>query len=1408
MDHKSCGTEVIAVKTEGHISSPGVSTSPSPARCNSASINSPGTHDRDMHEDARDLMSFWEKQQECQHVQDMADRRADYQARSSNTPAAVIVQRENEALRYVGGSPLRKYPYNAVPVPVNIHSKSSPSSPFEGEGGYRGSTRVGASSGGRYTPSQTYEGELGSMARRNISREDIPSGSNQYPSGDGNEAPVFPRSPATGGVNDSLMVRNLGDRYKMSPSPPPLPRVVSASPASSLGSAVVRAGELFARPDVPTHHTLPHVSQLKEILGPDKEQSTIRNSREGDVEGKVIWNNSVYAQTDASSPARSYVLPTKGTTAPSYPPPRSVTQAQTSQSNPPIIEQGQAAAFLMALMGSESREFSNTPLTPTALKSPKVRSTKKKAVIGKASSPPKTALGGLSRLLNPNYNIMWPDSGSVFEDLIVVEDTPVTIAAAKVKKPAPKSPKRTKSPRMEKDDGKPTITVHPSSGGSSPVIKKTTSKKRSSPQKKITSPNTSPRLMANKSPRQRQRSPPKAKRSFLHRGETTSVTNFETLESVTSVSQRKKRKSVCVDMHEDTKEQPKTNHQQLKESSLYIGCPIDAIDSSDRTWHAARIRFIEDLDRVGRGKLLDEVVVDPQVSTSNITTTTSTATDKDLAIDPDIDMPVAASLITKQESPNDMLSFSSTATLTHNLESTVVPTVIRTQANIPTTSLKTAALSTSNPILESASTITTNTPTTNSYLKIWVLVHFEGWGTEYNEWVRVEQLRERTDDALYGPTGPDSDPKWDAIRIAGMKRDALPESTGIVYDTDTLAHACTCAHPDEAHPERPDRIASILKQFDEEKLFERVVPVRGREATLNELSAVHVQDHINNYGGVKVGGHGKNPPNVEKMPCGGSGIATDTVFNLEDTSQAARLSAGCLLELTRATIAGKLRNGFAVIRPPGHHAEIDAAGGFCFFNNVGVAIRAARKEFKVGRVMVVDWDVHHGNGTQDVFKDDPDVLYLSLHRYDHGDFYPGTGAVEEVGEGDGEGLSVNIAWNNCDENPPGNTEYMAAFLYIVIPIAREFAPDVIIVSAGFDAADGDLIGGCKVAPTGFAHMTQLLMDVMDGRVLLSLEGGYRLTALSDSATGCMKVLMGEKPPLMSVSASRSYSLSLNTKPNIPLSNAIKSFDAVVNIHRKYWKCMQQLWETIYGDHVAAGIGGCRADDTDADGVVSDGSVQSEDDLQSNPQQNDSYMVTRSGFSLSRTASLSNSNGNGNENGNENILLFNKNSAETLSIALSPTITRSRSTSPKLSAQNVLPKVEINGYSPPAMTTNEVNSALSETLVSNIRKRMYATSAIKGQTDSEDDTMSIKSEVSEKRSGGNGGWTGFINTNNNNDNISGRRLIKSGRRRKFRYEVPLELFEPRDLSVRRTSPRGSAASPVKRDRKSTRSVEKK
>ncbi|XP_053944302.1 histone deacetylase 5 isoform X3 [Cuculus canorus] len=383
-------------------------------------------------------------------------------------------------------------------------------------------------------------------------------------------------------------------------------------------------------------------------------------------------------------------------------------------------------------------------------------------------------------------------------------------------------------------------------------------------------------------------------------------------------------------------------------------------------------------------------------------------------------------------------------------------------------------------------------------------------------------------------------------------------TTGVVYDTFMLKHQCTCGNTN-IHPEHAGRIQSIWSRLQETGLLGKCERIRGRKATLEEIQTVHSEHHTLLYG--------TSPLNRQKLdskkllgpigqktytvlPCGGIGVDSDTVWNEMHSSSAVRMAVGCLVELAFKVANGEIKNGFAVIRPPGHHAEESTAMGFCFFNSVAISAKLLQQKLSVGRILIVDWDIHHGNGTQQAFYSDPDVLYISLHRYDDGNFFPGSGAPEEVGSGMGVGYNINIAWTGGVDPPIGDVEYLTAFRTVVMPIANEFSPDVVLVSAGFDAVEGHLspLGGYSVTAKCFGHLTKQLMMLAGGRVVLALEGGHDLTAICDASEACVSALLGlELEPL-------DPSL-LQQKPNV---NAVATLEKVIEIQSRHWGSVKRF----------------------------------------------------------------------------------------------------------------------------------------------------------------------------------------------------------------------------------------------------------
>eukprot|EP00066_Takifugu_rubripes_P012616 XP_011601882.1 PREDICTED: histone deacetylase 5 isoform X2 [Takifugu rubripes] len=385
-------------------------------------------------------------------------------------------------------------------------------------------------------------------------------------------------------------------------------------------------------------------------------------------------------------------------------------------------------------------------------------------------------------------------------------------------------------------------------------------------------------------------------------------------------------------------------------------------------------------------------------------------------------------------------------------------------------------------------------------------------------------------------------------------------TTGLVYDSLMLKHQCICGNA-HIHPEHAGRVQSIWSRLQETGLLGRCERIRGRKASLDEIQSVHSEFHTLLYGTSPLNRHKLDHkkllgPISQKMyavlPCGGIGVDSDTVWNEMHSSSAVRMAVGSVIELAFRVAAGELKNGFAVVRPPGHHAEESTAMGFCFFNSVAITAKLLQQKMGVGKILIVDWDIHHGNGTQQAFYSDPNVLYISLHRYDDGNFFPGSGAPEEVGSGGGNGFNVNIAWTGGVEPPMGDVEYLNAFRYVVMPIAQHFSPDVVLVSAGFDAVEGHQspLGGYNVSAKCFGQLTQLLMGLAGGRIVMALEGGHDLTAICDASESCVSALLGD----LSDSA-------FQWPQEKPCPKAWASLERVIEIQGKHWPCLQSLSHT-------------------------------------------------------------------------------------------------------------------------------------------------------------------------------------------------------------------------------------------------------
>lgn len=300
-------------------------------------------------------------------------------------------------------------------------------------------------------------------------------------------------------------------------------------------------------------------------------------------------------------------------------------------------------------------------------------------------------------------------------------------------------------------------------------------------------------------------------------------------------------------------------------------------------------------------------------------------------------------------------------------------------------------------------------------------------------------------------------------------------------------------HETEPHPENPSRLTAIQSRLESSEFYSNLIAIQPRKATPEEICMVHDADYV---------------ASVERSCADGvRNLDADTVI-CGDSYNAALLSAGAGLNAIDHIIDGRTENVFCAVRPPGHHAEQDHAMGFCLFNNVAIAARYAQKTKGLGKVFIFDWDVHHGNGTQHSLYNDSSIYYSSIHQYP---FYPGTGAKDETGTSDGLGATLNFPMPAYSEDE----DYLSLIENKLIPEIQRYQPDLIIISAGFDAHENDPLAQVELTTQGFGKMTELMVgvakDVCGGRLLSMLEGGYDYEALSESVQLHIQTLLTSNP---------------------------------------------------------------------------------------------------------------------------------------------------------------------------------------------------------------------------------------------------------------------------------------------------------
>lgn len=309
--------------------------------------------------------------------------------------------------------------------------------------------------------------------------------------------------------------------------------------------------------------------------------------------------------------------------------------------------------------------------------------------------------------------------------------------------------------------------------------------------------------------------------------------------------------------------------------------------------------------------------------------------------------------------------------------------------------------------------------------------------------------------------------------------------TAIVYDPVFLAHDTG------NHPENYRRLEVIIEALEKTPFRDRLIWVKPVPATPTQVEMVHSVGYVRFL--------------EEAILSGSHYLDADTVV-CHDSWDAALTAAGAVITAVKGVSEGLYRNAFCAVRPPGHHAEVSKAMGFCLFNNVAIGAKYARTVLHMKKVAIIDFDVHHGNGTQNVFYADPSVFYVSLHLYPH---YPGTGAETETGSGNAAGFNLNLPMSSG----MGDEEYLKRMDEVIIPALSQFAPDLILVSAGFDAHREDPLGGAAVTEIGFAEMTRRIVELAHklghDRVVSVLEGGYNLDALARSATAHVAELVGK-----------------------------------------------------------------------------------------------------------------------------------------------------------------------------------------------------------------------------------------------------------------------------------------------------------
>lgn len=347
--------------------------------------------------------------------------------------------------------------------------------------------------------------------------------------------------------------------------------------------------------------------------------------------------------------------------------------------------------------------------------------------------------------------------------------------------------------------------------------------------------------------------------------------------------------------------------------------------------------------------------------------------------------------------------------------------------------------------------------------------------------------------------------------------------TGLIYNEYMLKHTVSTFHP-----EQPRRLTAIRDKLLKEPVYNQLKSISATKADKDYLTYVHDPGYVERVS--------------EISSSGGGWLDADTYVS-KDSYQAALYASGSVILSVDLLHKGEIDSSFCLVRPPGHHATRGQGMGFCLFNNLSIGARYAQKAYSISKIMIVDWDAHHGNGIQDIFASDSNVLYISLHQYPH---YPGTGSLDEIGSGEGKGFTINIPF----APGAGDACYLQAFDEIIVPVGRQFKPELLMIAAGYDGHEDDPLASLDLTETGYSIMTVKLVEIANqfcsGRLIASLEGGYNLDSLASSACVTIKDMAYQKP------------FQENSHPGLknlkqPSDKNKRVLEEVLNLVKQYWR---------------------------------------------------------------------------------------------------------------------------------------------------------------------------------------------------------------------------------------------------------------